>query len=182
MGLDQYAYAVKKSDNNDDFFYDGKRIINELSYWRKHPNLEGWMEKLYNSKADRQGHSGHKSVTDKILMTMTSSDGKVIEIDSNTTVVEGMEEIMEAVVEAIKDEETRRVTKRRCFNNQPIRLNISDLDQLEMYIKDGKLPPTTGFFFGDGADEEYREQDLKFINDARQAISNGYDVYYISSW
>lgn len=39
MGLDQYAYAV---DNNGD--------KQDLAYWRKHPNLQGWMERLWESK------------------------------------------------------------------------------------------------------------------------------------
>jgi hypothetical protein len=39
MGLDQYAFAI---DNN------GEK--EELAYWRKHPNLQGWMENLWESK------------------------------------------------------------------------------------------------------------------------------------
>lgn len=39
MGLDQNAFAVTKN---------GEKV--ELSYWRKHPNLQGWMEQLYISK------------------------------------------------------------------------------------------------------------------------------------
>jgi len=51
MGLDQYAHAI---DNN------GER--EELAYWRKHPNLQGWMEKLWKKKGcpgfdSTQGHS-----------------------------------------------------------------------------------------------------------------------------
>jgi hypothetical protein len=39
MGLDQYAHAI---DNN------GER--EELAYWRKHPNLQGFMEDLWRKK------------------------------------------------------------------------------------------------------------------------------------
>ena len=39
MGLDQFAFAI---DNN------GEK--EELAYWRKHPNLQGWMENLWESK------------------------------------------------------------------------------------------------------------------------------------
>jgi len=39
MGLDQYAHAI---DNN------GEK--EELAYWRKHPNLQGWMENLWHEK------------------------------------------------------------------------------------------------------------------------------------
>ena len=39
MGLDQFAYCM---DNN------GEKA--ELAYWRKHPNLQGWMENLWEKK------------------------------------------------------------------------------------------------------------------------------------
>jgi hypothetical protein len=38
MGLDQYAFASK-----------GEERI-ELAYWRKHANLQGWMQDLYEEK------------------------------------------------------------------------------------------------------------------------------------
>jgi hypothetical protein len=39
MGLDQYA-KVRKEGQEDQ----------ELAYWRKHPNLQGWMEQLWREK------------------------------------------------------------------------------------------------------------------------------------
>lgn len=39
MGLDQFAYSVDS---------EGNKV--ELAYWRKHPNLQGWMENLWDSK------------------------------------------------------------------------------------------------------------------------------------
>jgi hypothetical protein len=39
MGLDQFAYCI---DNNGD--------KEELAYWRKHPNLQGWMQNLWENK------------------------------------------------------------------------------------------------------------------------------------
>lgn len=39
MGLDQYAMAVDANGNKT-----------EIAYWRKHPNLQGWMENLWQSK------------------------------------------------------------------------------------------------------------------------------------
>ncbi len=45
MGLDQYAYIASK-ENTD--YNDPSR--QEISYWRKHPNLQGWMEKLWLSR------------------------------------------------------------------------------------------------------------------------------------
>lgn len=45
MGLDQYAYIASKA--NTDFDDPGRQ---DLAYWRKHPNLQGWMEKLWLEK------------------------------------------------------------------------------------------------------------------------------------
>lgn len=39
MGLDQFARTIDK---------DGNKI--EIAYWRKHPNLQGWMENLWEAK------------------------------------------------------------------------------------------------------------------------------------
>jgi len=41
MGLDQYA-SIRK-DCQEDL---------EIAYWRKHPNLQGWMEDLWRSKGN----------------------------------------------------------------------------------------------------------------------------------
>ena len=82
------------------------------------------------------------------------------------------------------------------FNCVPVRLTLSDIEQLEAHIVDKKLPETGGFFFGDDSfnwDDEngkpfedgdyyYKETDLKFIEDARKAIEEGKEVYYDSWW
>ena len=44
MGLDMYAYTAAKEQA------DHKTGQRELAYWRKHPNLHGWMERLAESK------------------------------------------------------------------------------------------------------------------------------------
>ena len=55
MGLDMFAYAGVIS-NQDDFFYNDKEQdkvnepTREIAYWRKHPNLHGWMEQLWIEK------------------------------------------------------------------------------------------------------------------------------------
>jgi hypothetical protein len=52
MGLDMYAWRVKAENAVGDFDFNGndenKPI--ELFYWRKHHDLHGWMENLYESK------------------------------------------------------------------------------------------------------------------------------------
>ena len=48
MGLDMYAMTTdEKLDRAVDFIPEQ---ANEIFYWRKHPNLHGWMEKLYYEK------------------------------------------------------------------------------------------------------------------------------------
>lgn len=58
MGLDQYAYAALRADQRSDFNRTGEftddDFVNKtvpkpinIAYWRKHPNLQGWMERLW---------------------------------------------------------------------------------------------------------------------------------------
>jgi hypothetical protein len=54
MGLDQWAY-VKLGKEDDD--------VRELAYWRKHPNLQGWMEQLWLKRGDaREGFGNFNGV------------------------------------------------------------------------------------------------------------------------
>ena len=46
MGLDQYAY-VSVSDGSSE---SSEASRNEIAYWRKHPNLQGWMERIWERK------------------------------------------------------------------------------------------------------------------------------------
>ena len=50
MGLDQYATARKGEPQQDAEGYTYYEDTMELAYWRKHPNLQGWMEDLYLEK------------------------------------------------------------------------------------------------------------------------------------
>ena len=66
MGLDQYAYVATKAGERDDYYEGEGEFVNgewvvpgktkprEIAYWRKHPNLQGWMRKLWEAK----GNSG----------------------------------------------------------------------------------------------------------------------------
>jgi hypothetical protein len=60
MGLDMYAYVASRAGQQDEFYegaeWDGvlKEHRNpnvnrprEIAYWRKHPNLHGWMARLW---------------------------------------------------------------------------------------------------------------------------------------
>jgi hypothetical protein len=128
MGLDMYAWAVKSEDVVDDVSFNKDAEKEEIQYWRKHHDLHGWMEELYNER------SGELAGT--------------------------------------KD-----------FNCIPVRLYPGDLDRLERDVKQGLLPETTGFFFGNNPpDAESVADDLLFISKARQCIKNGFAVYYDSWW
>jgi hypothetical protein len=63
MGLDMYAYVAQKAGQQNEYYegaefdpeskdYVNKKVSKprELAYWRKHPNLHGWMEKLAERK------------------------------------------------------------------------------------------------------------------------------------
>jgi hypothetical protein len=63
MGLDMYAYVANKAGQQNEY-YEGAEFDNEarefvnktvtkpreIAYWRKHPNLHGWMEQLAEQK------------------------------------------------------------------------------------------------------------------------------------
>lgn len=138
MGLDMYAYKTKAMFTKDTDFTDeiyGKTEdgeidyanqvvdIEEIAYWRKHPDLHGWMKDLYQKKGGTEAS----------------------------------------------------------FNGDPLVLTEEDLDELKITVLTGKLPSTTGFFFGTSR-EEINFADLEFIEKAKEAIGKGYTVYYDSSW
>ena len=65
MGLDMYAYVAARAGQQDEYNeqegdwdletreWVTKGLVpkpRELAYWRKHPNLHGWMEQLAESK------------------------------------------------------------------------------------------------------------------------------------
>ncbi len=51
MGLDMYAYIIEKSFVTSDVDFEVEEdLLQKLHYWRKHPNLHGWMERLYVAK------------------------------------------------------------------------------------------------------------------------------------
>jgi hypothetical protein len=61
MGLDQYAYVAARAGAYGEYWGDGNYNKDEgdptkvsqpreLAYWRKHPNLQGWMKRLWEEK------------------------------------------------------------------------------------------------------------------------------------
>lgn len=66
MGLDMYAYVAAKAGQNHEYWeqYDlseEQKTVEkprELAYWRKHPNLHGWMRKLWIEKGNDGDFNG----------------------------------------------------------------------------------------------------------------------------
>jgi hypothetical protein len=63
MGLDMYAYTAAKAGQQDEYYNSAKfdeangefhndavAKPREIAYWRKHPNLHGWMARLAEEK------------------------------------------------------------------------------------------------------------------------------------
>lgn len=67
------------------------------------------------------------------------------------------------------------------FNCATVTLTIHELNQLETAVRTGSLPKTSGFFFGESFGDEL-DGDLEFIVKAKQAIDEGYTVFYDSWW
>lgn len=137
MGLDQYAYIAGRPGQQKEFWAgaemnEEQEFVNpdvrkpeEIMYWRKHPNLQGWMENLWREK------------------------------------------------------ENPPTGESFCHE---LELTEEDLNKLEQDVLNGDLPGTEGFFFGDNSDEYYKEQDLKFIKEARKHLFFKFRVFYNSSW
>ena len=52
MGLDMYAFTTTQKPEQPVDFEAQNRC--ELHYWRKHPDLHGWMENLYREKGGEE--------------------------------------------------------------------------------------------------------------------------------
>ena len=49
MGLDQYAYVAPANAYEGEVDFRVTEVVTEISYWRKHNALQGWMEQLYRA-------------------------------------------------------------------------------------------------------------------------------------
>ena len=143
MGLDQYAFS-RPAGTTDTIDWEKDK---ELYYWRKHPNLQGWMERLW-----RKRQYGDPDKPDP-------RTGEGYQAQSY-----------------MQDP----------FNQEELELTLEDVQRLRLDVQNktlnGGLGDTTGFFFGDNADEEYKEADIKFCDTAEYMLNNGYKVIYYSWW
>ena len=91
MGLDMYAYAARKGQH-DEYWgnYDHKTETStvekprELMYWRKHPNLHGWMEQLYRARG------GKAEIFNGVELELTYDDILKLEEDINNGIVSSL--------------------------------------------------------------------------------------------
>ena len=65
MGLDMYAYVAAKAGAMNEYYSQPGSLAEgtvtkprEIAYWRKHPNLHGWMEQLWESKGNEGDFNG----------------------------------------------------------------------------------------------------------------------------
>ena len=80
MGLDMMAYSIAEAPETPVDFESNSEDRFELHYWRKHPNLHGWMEKLYRS---REGENDEFN-TSSVVLTPEDLDALEQDIlDSN---------------------------------------------------------------------------------------------------
>lgn len=73
MGLDMYAYAAAQATQEWD-----SNSQRELAYWRKHPNLHGWMERLWRSK--NTNNPSQNPVFNGVELELTWEDLDLLEI------------------------------------------------------------------------------------------------------
>ena len=66
MGLDMFAYKTKEPLPAEVDFE--VKDAEEIHYWRKHPNLHGWMEQLYRLKG------GEEASFNVVNLELTSDD------------------------------------------------------------------------------------------------------------
>jgi hypothetical protein len=67
------------------------------------------------------------------------------------------------------------------FNCVNVSLTSEDLDSIEKAVNENALPETSGFFFGQSYDED-KVRDLEFIKAAREALAEGFTIWYSSWW
>lgn len=92
MGLDQYAYVAAQGGEYDSY-YENNNVAKprELAYWRKHPNLQGWMEKLWLSKGGIDEGSAWGSSFNGIELELTWEDLNKLEQDIKNGIVEKLD-------------------------------------------------------------------------------------------
>lgn len=58
----------------------------------------------------------------------------------------------------------------------------NDIERIRNSVLNSNLPKTEGFFFGSDASDDYREDDLKFCDEADKLLEEGKIITYDSWW
>jgi hypothetical protein len=166
MGLDMYAYSVPEDQAINDFGHLPCERT-EIHYWRKHPNLHGFMETLWRRRLEHDWDA-YVEVQQKVAAHRDTEKGE--------PVPEGEDANLDFTLDELLGDWG-------AFNGQAVRLDKHDLNLLKVMVEAGVLPHTQGFFFGESTGEpEEVQDDLKFVEDALAAIKEGKAVYYNSWW
>ena len=85
MGLDMYAYVAARAGQQAEFYegaemdFETRQYVNpnvnrprELAYWRKHPNLHGWMAELWMVR--ETGGEGDVDKFNGVELELTAED------------------------------------------------------------------------------------------------------------
>ncbi len=88
MGLDQYANARKGEPTVDADGYKQWSDSLELAYWRKHPNLQGFMENLWIEK-------GCPGLTKEQSGSMFGSDFNCVDLELTLEDIDTLEESLD---------------------------------------------------------------------------------------
>ena len=72
MGLDQFAYCRANKEGT----WDDSR---EIAYWRKHPNLQGWMEQLWIKRNPDDYNSEGNNMFNGVELELSWEDLNVLE-------------------------------------------------------------------------------------------------------
>lgn len=74
MGLDMYAFTTTGTPAQPVDFCAGENAA-RIHYWRKHPDLHGWMERLYRDKG------GEQETFNCVNLQLTAGDLDSLEAD-----------------------------------------------------------------------------------------------------
>tara|TARA_Y100000004_G_scaffold39003_1_gene41903 strand:+ start:216 stop:623 length:408 start_codon:yes stop_codon:yes gene_type:complete len=88
MGLDQYGLARKGQPQKDEEGYTFYEDEMELAYWRKHPNLQGWMENLWHEKGCPDGN-------EETANSMFGSDFNCVDLELTLEDLDALEQSLD---------------------------------------------------------------------------------------
>jgi hypothetical protein len=80
MGLDMFAFKTKQTVPTPETQGED-RVAEQIAYWRKHPNLHGWMEELWLSRGNKSEIEALGSNFNCVAVELTLDDLANLERD-----------------------------------------------------------------------------------------------------